>query len=137
MFLLDTNVVSELRKLRPDEAVRAWLVGVPENQLFLSAFTIGEIQLGIEKKREEGDLAMVGALDNWLGRVVDSYKVIPVSEEIFMKWAQLYHGRPNKFFGDAIIAATALIHGMTVATRNVRDFAQFPVDTYNPFEYRE
>jgi len=137
MFLLDTNVVSELRKLRPDEVVRAWLVGVPENQLFLSAFTIGEIQLGIEKKREEGDLAMVGALDSWLGRVVDSYKVIPVSEEIFMKWAQLYHGRPNKFFGDAIIAATALIHGMTVATRNVRDFAQFPVDTYNPFEYRE
>jgi len=137
VFLLNTNVVSELRKLRPDKAVRAWLVSVPENQLFLSAFTVGEIQLGIEKQREEGDLAMVGALDDWLGRVVNSYKVVPVGGEIFMKWAQLYHGRPNRIFGDAIIAATALVHGMTVATRNVRDFTQSSVDTYNPFEYRE
>lgn len=135
MFLLDTNVVSELRKFRPNESVRAWLDSMPQNQLLISAVTIGEIQLGIEKQREGRDLAMVAALENWLGQVVDSYTVMPVTREIFTEWAHIYYGKSDELYEDAIIAATARIHGMTVATRNVRDFTQFPVEIYNPFEY--
>lgn len=114
-----------------------WLDSMSQNQLFLSAVTIGEIQLGIEKQREERDLAMVAALENWLGQVVDSYTVMPVSREIFTEWAHIYYGKSDELYEDAIIAATARVHGMTVATRNERDFAQFPVEIYNPFDYRE
>jgi len=135
VYLLDTNVVSELRRRNPHKAVLNWISGVAEDQLFLSAVTIGEIQAGIEITREQ-DLAKAGELEQWLDHVVDSYGVLPMDAVAFMEWARLKHRKSETLIEDAMIAATAIVHGLTVATRNVRDFRVFTVDLVNPFGAR-
>lgn len=132
MYLLDTNVVSELRRPKPHGAVLDWIAGVPEDQLFLSAVTIGEIQAGIEMTREQ-DPAKARELETWLDQVVAGYGVLPMDVGAFRIWARLMHRRCDTLIEDAMIAATALEQNLIVATRNVKDFHALGVRTVNPF----
>ncbi|MCB1588154.1 MAG: type II toxin-antitoxin system VapC family toxin [Xanthomonadales bacterium] len=133
MYLLDTNVVSELRRRKPHGAVLAWLQAVDDACLFLSAVTLGEIQAGIELTRDQ-DPAKAGDIEVWLEQVAASHNIIPMDGRIFRRWARLMHRQSNTLNEDAMIAATALVHGLTVVTRNTRDFEVLGVDVLNPFE---
>ena len=132
MYLLDTNVVSELRRPRPHGAVLDWIAGIPADRLFLSAVTVGEIQAGIEITREQ-DTAKAAELEAWLDQVVAGYGVLPVDAAAFREWARLKHRKSDTLIEDAMIAATALVRNLTVATRNVRDFEALGVPVVNPF----
>ncbi|MDE0081759.1 MAG: type II toxin-antitoxin system VapC family toxin [Gammaproteobacteria bacterium] len=134
MYLLDTNVVSELRRLQPHPAVVRWVEQLDAEELFLSAVTIGEIQAGIELTREQ-DVAKAEELEAWLSAVLVSYNILPMSAAVFRERARLKHRRSDTLIEDAMIAATAVVHRLTVATRNVRDFDQLGVRLVNPFEH--
>ena len=132
MYLLDTNVVSELRRPRPHGAVLNWIADVPAEQLFVSAVTVGEIQAGIEISREQ-DAAKAEDLEGWLNKVLATYGVLPMDAAAFREWARLMHRRSDAIAEDAMIAATATVHRMTVVTRSVSDFVQLGVELQNPF----
>ena len=132
MYLLDTNVVSELRRRRPHGAVLAWLRGVADVDLHISAATIGELQAGVELTRDQ-DPARAAEIEAWLGQVADGYNVLSMDAVTFRAWARLMHRRSRALLEDALIAATAEVHSLTVVTRNVRDFAALGVRTLNPF----
>lgn len=132
MFLLDTNVVSELRKVRPHGAVVAWIEGVADADLYLSAVTLGEVQAGIEITREQ-DAVKAAELEAWADQVSAAYNVLPMDATIFRLWAQLMHRQSNTVYEDAMIAACAIVHKLTVVTRNVGDFERFEVPVFNPF----
>lgn len=133
MFLLDTNVVSELRRPRPSPAVIAWLDSVDDADLFLSAVTVGEIQAGIELTREQ-DPAKAAEIERWLDALEGVYKVLPMDGRAFRLWARLMHRRSDTLYEDAMIGAIARVHQLTVVTRNVADFSHFGVPLLNPFE---
>lgn len=133
MYLLDTNVVSELRKPRPHGTVVAWLQAQDDANLHLSAVTIGEIQAGIELTRQQ-DTAKAQEIEAWLEQVATSWNVLPMDAPAFRAWARLMHRRSDTLYEDAMIAATAQVHGLTVVTRNVADFNVFGVGLVNPFE---
>lgn len=133
MYLLDTNVVSELRKPRPHGAVLTWLQARDDAELHLSAVTIGEIQAGIELTRQQ-DAPKAQAIEAWLEQVATTWNVLPMDAPAFRAWARLMHRRSDTVTEDAMIAATAQIHGLTVVTRNVADFKPFGVPLLNPFE---
>lgn len=131
-YLLDTNVVSELRKPRPHPGVVAWLKGLGDEQIFLSAVTLGELQLGIERLRRQ-DPAKAGEIEVWVDELANSAQVLPMDTECFRQWARLITGRSDTLMEDAMIAATALVHRLIVATRNERDFQPLGVPLLNPF----
>lgn len=133
MYLLDTNVVSELRKNKPHGAVLAWIKSVPDASLYLSSVTIGEIQAGIELTREQ-DPEKAAELDRWLDQVTASYNVLPMDGPAFRCWARLIHTASDTLYEDAMIAAIARVHQLTVVTRNTADFASFGVTLLNPFQ---
>ena len=133
MYLLDTNVVSELRKPKPHGAVLAWLEALEDTQLHLSAVTLAEIQVGIELTHEL-DEAKALEIEAWLEMVAASYNVLPMDAPAFRAWAQLMHRKSDTVYEDAMIAATAKMHGLTVVTRNVVDFQSFGVPLLNPFK---
>ena len=133
MYLLDTNVVSELRKPRPHGAVLAWLQATPEADLHLSAVTLGEIQAGIELTREQ-DAAKAAEIEAWLVLVAGTYNVLPMDGAAFRTWARLMHRKSDTLYEDAMIAATAAVHKLTVVTRNVADFKPFGVKVLDPFK---
>jgi toxin FitB len=132
MFLLDTNVVSELRKVRPHGAVVAWIEGITDAELYLSAVTLGEIQAGIEITREQ-DPAKAADIEAWADQVGATYNVLPMDAVTFRLWAKLMHRQSDTVYEDAMIAASALVHKLTVVTRNIRDFERFQVPVFNPF----
>ena len=133
MYLLDTNIVSELRKPRPHGGVVAWLQATEDAELHLSAVTLGEIQAGVELTRDQ-DAAKAAEIEAWLDLVAQSYSVLPMDGATFRKWARLMHRRSDTLYEDAMIAATATVHKLTVVTRNVADFANFDVQVLNPFK---
>jgi predicted nucleic acid-binding protein len=131
-YLLDTNVVSELRKQRPHGGVVAWLQSTDDAQLYLSAVTLGEIQAGIELTREQ-DPGKAEEIETWLELVASAYNVLPMDAATFRAWARLMHRKSDTLYEDAMIAATAKVHGLTVATRNVSDFNALGLEVFNPF----
>ncbi len=133
MYLLDTNVVSELRKPRPHGAVVAWLQSTADADLHLSAVTLGEIQAGIELIREQ-DATKAAEIEAWADLVAASYNILPMDGETFRAWARLMHRKSSMLYEDAMIAATAMVHKLTVVTRNITDFADFDVSLLNPFD---
>ncbi len=132
MYLLDTNVVSELRKPKPHGAVIAWIRAIPDDQLFVSALTLGELQAGAERTRRQ-DREKAEAIDAWIDELSEAYEIIPIDASMFREWARLMEGRSDHLLEDAMIAATARVRGFIVATRNVRDFKDLAVEVFNPF----
>jgi predicted nucleic acid-binding protein len=133
MYLLDTNVVSELRKLKPHGAVVAWMSKVSDTSIAISAVTIGEIQAGIEITREQ-DKEKAKQLENWLNQVESVYNVIPLNAQIFRRWGKIMHRQSNTILEDGLIAATAIENNLTVVTRDEKDFKRFKVNVLNPFK---
>ena len=136
MFLLDTNVISELRKPKPHGGVVAWVERAPEHQLFLSALSLGELQAGVELTRRQ-DSQKAAEIEAWIDQVAQSYQILAMDTHAFREWARLMDGRTSDLTEDAMIAATARVHGLMVVTRNVRDFSVFKVELVNPFSSRE
>jgi predicted nucleic acid-binding protein len=135
VYLLDTNVVSELRKPKPHGGVLAWLKSVSDRDLHLSAVSLGEIQAGIELTREQ-DAAKAADIEGWADQVAATWNILPMDAATFRIWAKLMHRRSDTLIEDAMIAATALLHGLQVVTRNVSDFKGFSVRAWNPWTYR-
>jgi predicted nucleic acid-binding protein len=133
MYLLDTNIVSELRKPRPYAGVVSWLNTVSDTDLYLSAVTLGEIQAGIEITREQDSVKAV-IIETWAAQVSQTYNVLAMDANTFRVWAKLMHKESNTVYEDAMIAATAIVHNLIVVTRNLRDFKRFEVQTFNPFD---
>jgi predicted nucleic acid-binding protein len=133
LYLLDTNVISELRRPRPHGAVVAWLQGIADEDLHLSAVTLGELQAGVEISREQ-DPHKAAEIEAWIDQVAQTWNVLPLDGRTFRTWAKLMHRRSDDLLEDALIAATAIVHHLTVVTRNVSDFAVFGVRIINPFE---
>lgn len=132
MYLLDTNVVSELRRPRPHGAVVAWVESIPDEHLHVSAVTLGELQAGVEITRER-DPIKAAEIEGWIGRIVALYNVLPLDGSCFRAWAKLMHRKPDDLVMDALIAATASVHNLTVVTRNIRDFRRLGSPTVNPW----
>jgi toxin FitB len=132
VYLLDTNVISELRRARPHGGVVAWLRSIPDSDLYVSAATIGEIQAGIELTRERAP-EKAAEIESWLEQILQTHNVLFMDAATFRFWARLMHRQPDHHIGDAMIAATACVHGLTVATRNIRDYKRLGVKIFDPF----
>lgn len=133
MYLLDTNIVSELRRAKPHGGVIAWIQNIDDKDLFISAVTIGEIQAGIEITREQ-DAEKARQIEQWLDLVAQTYNVIAMDAAIFRAWAKLMHKTSETLYEDAMIAATAKANNLIVVTRNITDFRSFGVKLFNPFD---
>jgi predicted nucleic acid-binding protein len=132
-YLLDTNVVSELRKSKPHGAVLAWHQDLRDDQIFLSAVTLGELQAGLELTRRQ-DRCKADEIEAWVAQLAESYQVLPMDTACFREWARLMTGKPDGLKRMGMIAATARVHDLIVATRNKGDFEQFQVEVLNPFQ---
>jgi predicted nucleic acid-binding protein len=133
-YLLDTNILSEVRKgARAHAAVATWFDSVAADRLFLSVVTLGEVRRGIEIVART-DRAQAAALERWRGRVVASWadRILPVTEAVAEEWGRIQARRSVSAI-DALLAATAAAHGLTIVTRNVRDFAGTGVTLLDPF----
>jgi len=132
-FLLDTNVVSELRKPKPHGAVLSWIADLQADQIYLSAVTIGELQTGVELTRRQNP-EKADEIELWVDQLAESSQVLPMDAPCFREWARLMNGKTEHLLEDAMIAATARIHNLTVATRNEKDFKPLGVRVLNPFK---
>lgn len=132
-YLLDTNVLSETRRPRGDEGVKAWISSIPADDLYLSALVIGEVRRGIERlKRRDPDQAMV--YETWLDTVLLDYtdRILPVDAEIADEWGRMSVPDPVPIV-DGLMAATAKVRGMTFVTRNIADVERTGVALLDPF----
>jgi len=130
--ILDPTLTFTLPRTQVANGFVAWLQSLDDTQLHLSAVTLGEIQAGIELTREQ-DPAKAQEIENWLELVANTYNVLPMDAGTFRAWARLMHRKSDTLYEDAMIAATAQVHGLTVATRNVNDFNALGLDVFNPF----
>lgn len=136
MLLLDTNVISEVRKSSCDPNVLAWMTAQSIDTMYISAITVLEIQRGISRAEQRGDALQAGVFSSWLeGKVLPAFagRILPVDHLIAQRAAQLPWS-DAKDYRDPIIAATGLIHGATVATRNTKHFESSGVPLVNPWE---
>ncbi len=134
-LLLDTNVVSELRKgARAEVHVRAWFAQVDDEDVYLSVLVIGELRRGIERVRGR-DTAQAQALERWLARLTRQHadRILPVDRRVADQWGRFSSTRSASPV-DTLMAATAHVHEMTLVTRNVRDVVWTGVACLNPFE---
>ena len=135
MFLLDTNVVSEVRKgRRSDPNVSDWYAGVDQSALFISSLTVGEIRRGIELARRRGDASQAETLEEWLRTVVEGFsgRILNVDADVANAWGRMSAIRPAPV-ADALLAATAIVHDMTLVTRNVADVEGLGAHVLDPF----
>jgi predicted nucleic acid-binding protein len=133
-FLLDTNVISELTRKRPSAKVVGWLQSVASADLFLSVISLGEIRKGIELKRARDPNGAV-QLETWLQAIVLRYRsrLLGFDEEAADRWGRIMAAVPTVPIEDGQLAATALRHGLTLVTRNVRHAARTGVPHFDPF----
>jgi predicted nucleic acid-binding protein len=132
-FLLDTNVVSEIRKEAPDPGVATWFASVPADRLFLSVLVVGEIRQGIERLARR-DPAQAEIYEHWLSQLVDGYgdRLVPITVRIAEEWGRLNVPDPVPVV-DGLMAATALVHDWTLVTRNISDVTSTGVRLLDPF----
>ncbi|BFV59585.1 type II toxin-antitoxin system VapC family toxin [Kitasatospora sp. CMC57] len=134
-YLLDTDVVSEARRPRPNASVLAWLSDAPLGELYLSVLVGGELRQGIARLRWRGDDRQAALLDGWLTGLERIYgdRILPVTREVADTWGQL--NVPDLLPPiDGLLAVTAKVHGLTLVTRNVKDVARTGVPVLNPFD---
>jgi predicted nucleic acid-binding protein len=134
-YLLDTNVVSELRKPRPHPQVAGWYESHRHAEAYLSTLVVGEIRQGIERVRPR-DARQADALERWLARLLPAYenRILPVTIEVAQEWGRLNAHSPPPPAVDGLLAATAKVHRLTLVTRNTTDVARTGVAVLNPFE---
>lgn len=136
-YLIDTNVISEIRKRdRCDLQVAAWYASIDEKSIYLSVLVLGEIRRGIERVRP-ADPAQARALETWLNQVTELFsdRILPVDHAVADAWGRMGAGRPLATI-DSLLAATAKVNRMTLVTRNAPDVAGLDVSALNPFESR-
>ena len=136
-YLIDTNIISEVRKgRRCDPNVANWYEKIADASLYLSVLVIGEIRQGIERTRPK-DNAQANAIENWLAAVDEAFgeRILPVDRAVANEWGRLNARRPLPVI-DGLLAATVKIHRMTLVTRNTADIADLGVPVLNPFELR-
>jgi predicted nucleic acid-binding protein len=133
VYLLDTHIISELRRQKPHGAVVAWLQNSEDKDLFISAVTLGEIQAGIEMTRNQ-DADKACQLEQWLDLIAESYNVISIDVSIFRAWAKLMHKTSDTLYEGAMIAAMAKVNNLVVVTWNISDFRSFGVKLFNSFD---
>ena len=136
-YLIDTNIISEVRKgRRCDPNVASWYERIEDASLYLSVLVIGEIRKGIERIRPK-DKTQANAIEDWLLAVDKAFgeRILPVDRAVANEWGRLNASRPLPVV-DGLLAATAKIHRMTLVTRNTADIADLGVHVLNPFELR-
>lgn len=133
-YLLDTNVLSETRKRQPAAGVAEWIATTPPDRMHISVLSLGEIERGIARSRSRGDRQQVAVLERWLRDVEAGFenRILPVSLPVATTWGRQQHAQPLPVI-DALIAATARVHGLTVVTRNVKDFELAGIPVLDPF----
>ena len=134
-YLIDTNIISEVRKgERCDANVAAWYDTIDDGDLYLSVLILGEVRKGIERVRPR-DPAQADALEDWLGTVREAFaaRILPVDDAVAEEWGRMGAQRPVSTI-DALLAATAKVHGMTLVTRNTADVSDLGASIVNPFD---
>ncbi len=137
MYLVDTNVLSEMRKqAKSDPGVRRFFAGVvrEEQGVYVSVVTVGELRRGVESIRHRGDVRQATHLETWLDEIILHYQdhILEIDADVAQLWGRLRVPNPENAL-DKLIAATALIHDLTVVTRNQKDFETTGVRVHNPF----
>jgi predicted nucleic acid-binding protein len=135
MFLIDTNVISELRKVKPHGGLLAWWRLQEDDSFRIPVLALYEIQAGAEITRQQDELKAL-EIEAWLTAIRSSYKVVDLDADSACLAAKLMHRQPPELTEDAMIAAIARTKGYTVVTRNVKDFSRFKVPYFNPFQYK-
>lgn len=133
-YLLDTNVISEIRKPDGNQTVRTWLAAIKGVDLYLSVLVVGEIRQGIERLRRR-DPAQASVYETWLTMLRQDYadRILPITIEVAEEWGRM--NVPNAVpVDDGLMAATARVHGLTFVTRNTADLARTGVRLLNPFD---
>lgn len=134
-YLIDTNVISEVRKGgRANANVARWFESIDDTELYLSVLVLGEIRQGVERARGR-DPARAAALESWLTQVREAFgsRILGVSQPVADEWGRMNALRPLPVI-DSLLAATAKVHGLTLVTRNAADVAGSGADCLNPFD---
>jgi predicted nucleic acid-binding protein len=134
MFLVDTNVISEVRKPDGHEGVKAWAAQVPGHELCLSVLVVAEIRCGIERKRRK-DPRQADTFEKWLTGLIAQFaeRIIDIDVEVAQEYGRMTAARPLPVI-DALMAATAKVHGMTLVTRNTKDIEGTGATLLNPWD---
>jgi predicted nucleic acid-binding protein len=122
-------------RFKPHGGVIAWMNATAASRFFVSAFSIAELQAGVERIREHNPAKAI-EIEGWIDRICQTWSMLPMDAAVCRRWACETKGKSNALFEDAWIAATARVHGLTVVTRNGKDFDAFRIATLNPFLYR-
>ena len=135
-YLIDTNVISELRRPKRAPQVVEWFSSVAIESLFLSVLTLGELRRGIELLRAKDAIA-AGALERWVNGIRTDFedRILPIDDAVADQWGRLSIGQPLPSI-DGLLAATAMVHQLTMVTRNTADFQRSGVPCLNPFEFQ-
>jgi toxin FitB len=133
-YLLDTNILSETRKRKAATGVTDWIAATPPELLHVSVLTLGEIEHAIMRIRGRGDHEQAIGLERWLREVELGFadRILPVTLPVALAWGRQQHSQPLPVI-DGLIAATAKVNGLTVVTRNAKDFERSGVQVLNPF----
>jgi toxin FitB len=135
IFLLDTNVASELRKIKPHGALLNWYSNYPSDVFALPSITLYELQAGAEVTRRQ-DIGKAAEIERWIDALINETVILELDANAARQAARMMDRQSKALIEDALIAAIAKVHGLTIATRNTRDFERFGVPLVNPFTFK-